>query len=265
MKKYLILFPIIFVLFKTNAQVGINTDEPLVDLHVQAEDPENPEPNEGVIIPRVNSLNVTDAKETGLLVFLDFENPSTIEIEKGFYWWNGTQWIPFFSMNKMTKDRTITYVSCSDSFREGNITNNSSTSVRTMQFTPESLVANDSENFEINANSELVVKKAGTYHVQAVISLNFSNSSNGRDAYEAKILLNGVEPTPRLRTAYGFPSGGTSFNSNTAISGFATLNANDRIRIEINRYYLDPDSGVNAVMTPNGNMSNLTLRYLGQL
>lgn len=261
MKKYILIIILSFVYLKINAQVGINTNNPLVNLHVSATDKSNPNFNEGVIVPRVTSLNIADTKEKGLLIFLDSENPNTIEIEKGFYWWDGTTWIPFFSMNKMTKDKTITYVSCLSSFREGDITSNTSTNIRTMQFDPSTLVANDEGNFEINSNNELVVKKAGTYHIQTVISLNSTSDNSGRDAYEAMILINGAEPTPNLRTAYGFPSGGTSFDSNTAISGFVTLQVNNRISLRVNRYYRDV--GTNVTIKPNGSMSNITLRYMG--
>ncbi|MCW3162366.1 hypothetical protein [Chryseobacterium oryctis] len=251
-----------------SSQVGINTNVPLTTLEVKTKDISNPLKTDGVIIPRVTSLNLADSKEHGLLVFLDYENPATEEIERGFYWWNNNtqNWIPFFSMNKMKKDKTITYVSCKNSFNEGNLTY-SSTNLRTLGFNSSSLIANDEGNFEVNAAGELVVKKAGTYHVQAVVSLNSSSSttanSDQRDSYEAKIFVNGAEPSPNIRTAYGFPSGGLTFDSNSAMSGFVTLNANDRIIFSINRYYRDTGSTVNSIITPNGSLSNLTLRYIG--
>ena len=247
-------------------QVGVNTNTPKTTLEIRTADKNNPLSNEGVIVPRVTSLNVTNAKEHGLLVFLDFEDPLTEAVERGFYWWNntGNTWIPFFSMNKMTTDKTITYVSCKNTFNEGPLTS-SSTNVRTLGFDINTLIANDTGNFEINASGELVVKKAGTYHVQGVLSLHsIGNGVNAaRDAYEGMILVNGAEPAPNLRTAYGFPSGATIFDSNSAISGFVTLNVNDRIRFSINRYYRDAGFTDPVTITPNGTLSNLTLRYMG--
>jgi len=249
-----------------SSQVGINTNAPKTTLEVKTIDKDNPQSNEGVIIPRVTSLNVTSAKQHGLLVFLDFEDPLTVAIERGFYWWNNTSntWIPFFSMNKMTKDKTITYVSCKNVFDEGPLTS-VSTNLRTLGFDSTTLIASDTGNFSVNTAGELVVQKAGTYHVQGVISLhNVTNGNNpARDAYEGIILVNGVEPVPNLRTAYGFPSGQNILDSNTAISGFVTLNVNDRIRFSINRYYKDPTFTDAATITPNGTLSNLTLRYMG--
>ncbi|REC78549.1 hypothetical protein DRF60_08850 [Chryseobacterium elymi] len=249
-----------------SSQVGVNTNTPKTTLEIRTADKDNPLSNEGVIIPRVTSLNVTNAKEHGLLVFLDFEDPLTETIERGFYWWNNTSnmWIPFFSMNKMTQDKTITYISCKNAFDEGALTS-VSTNLRTLGFDSNTLIANDTGNFEVNASGELVVKKAGTYHVQAVISLHSVNNgvNAARDAYEGMVLVNGAEPVPNLRTAYGFPSGSTVFDSNTAISGFVTLNVNDRIRFSINRYYRDSSFTDPATITPNGTLSNLTLRYMG--
>ena len=249
-----------------SSQVGINISTPKTTLEVKTRDKDNPLSNEGVIVPRVTSLNVTSTKDHGLLVFLDSEDPLTATIERGFYWWNNTTstWIPFFSMNKMTKDRTITYVSCKSTFDEGPLTS-VSTNVRTLGFDVNTLIANDTGNFSVNGAGELVVNKAGTYHVQAVISLhNVTNGNNAaRDAYEGMVLVNGAEPVPNLRTAYGFPSGGTVFDSNTSISGFVKLNVNDRIRFSINRYYRDASFTDPVTITPNSTLSNLTLRYMG--
>lgn len=245
----------------TNAQVGINTDTPLATLHIESTDPENPSPNEGLLIPKVSSLNNTDPKETGLLVFLDYDDPTTLDIEKGFHWWNGTQWIPFFSMNKMTKDLTVTYANFNNTFREGTNLTATSTNIRHLAFNPSSLIANDESNFSINGNGELVVNKVGKYLLTAVVSLKSESTTSARDSYEAKILINDAEPTPNLRTAYGFPSGGTEFNSNSTISGYVSLTVGQRISVQINRYYRD--SGTTLTISPNGSMSSLTLTYLG--
>jgi len=261
--KKIILLHLILSPISIFSQVGINTNTPLTALHVAATNINNPLPTDGIIIPKVKSLNGTDNKTVGLLVFLDNEDQNTLEIEKGFYWWDGTTWIPFFSMNKITEDFTITYVSSLNNFKEGNITSDLTTNIRTIEFDPDTLIANDEDNFMVNANKELVIKKKGYYHVQAVISIKSTTTSTpqARDSFEAKILINNLEPSPNLRTSYGFPNGGTSFDSNSVISGYIKVNANDRVSININRYYHKENSIV--TMTPNGNLTNLTLRYMG--
>lgn len=70
MKKIHILIYVILLLpFTVKSQIGINTTNPLATLEVASTDPMNPLVNEGVIIPRVTSLNITEQKEKGLLVF----------------------------------------------------------------------------------------------------------------------------------------------------------------------------------------------------
>ncbi|PTT30649.1 hypothetical protein DBR28_15850 [Chryseobacterium sp. HMWF028] len=262
----LLILANIFCFDFLSSQVGINTNAVKTTLEIKTKDKDNPLSNEGVIVPRVTSLNVTSTKQHGLLVFLDFEDPLTETIEKGFYWWNNISntWIPIFSMNKMTRDKTITYVSCKNTFDEGPLTS-ASTNVRTLGFDSATLIANDASNFAVNTAGELVVQKAGTYHIQGVISLHsITNGNNAaRDAYEGMIMINGAEPIPNLRTVYGFPSGENVFDSNTAVSGFVILNVNDRIRFSINRYYRDSTFTDPATITPNGTLSNLTLRYMG--
>lgn len=269
MKNYITLILIFFILTFYKSQVGINESNPRVSLQVSPSNADSPKPNEGVIVPRVTSLNITDPKSVGLFVFLDYEDNTTPQIERGFYWWDGSVWVPFFSMNKLGKDQTVTYVSCLNTFREGAITTNTATNVRTMQFNSSSLVANDTGNFEINTANELVIKKAGTYYIQSLISLKSTTDATGaRDSYEGIILKNGVEPSPALRTAYGFPvaPATVTFDSNTTVSGFITVNENDRISIRINRYYRDVAAGQTIVtINPNGNLSNITLRYMGNL
>lgn len=262
--KYLYLILSLFTSCVVFSQVGINVNEPQTTIHINASNANNPSSTDGVIIPIVKSLNTTDPKPNGLLVFLDSENPLTDEIEKGFHWWNGTEWIPFFSMNKLKPDQTLTYVSATDNFTGGNITENS-TGTRKIRFNAATLKTNDVANFEVN-NFELVVKKAGVYHLQSNISLKSVTNSDpqARESYEAKILVNGVEPTPPnipLRTADGFPNGGTTFDSNSVISGVVKLNVGDRLSIEINRHYRD--TGTTVTITPNGSRTDLTLRYMG--
>jgi hypothetical protein len=264
MKKYIIPFHLglwAFGIQFSSAQVGINTDTPLATMHIESSDEENPMNTDGILIPRVTALNMTDTKEKGLLVFLDYENPATPEVEKGFYWWDGTTWRPFFSMNKMTKNLTVSYAACTSAFFEGTNLTTGSTHVRKMRFDPLTLLANDVGSFSVNAQGEFVVQKAGTYQLLAVVSLRSESTDAARDSFEAKILVNGTEPTNVLRTAYGFPSGNTIYDSNSTISGAVKLNPGDRIAIEINRYYRD--TGTNVIISPNGSLSSLTLTYLG--
>lgn len=88
-KKYalLLLFP-----YLMSAQVGINTTSPQASLHVQEQTPNSV--NNGVLIPRVNDLNVAPSiNQDGMMVFLNVnwtDSGSGKLYERGFWFWNNT-------------------------------------------------------------------------------------------------------------------------------------------------------------------------------
>lgn len=169
-------------------------------------------------------------------------------------------------MNKLTEDKTITYVSSEDLFSDGSLMTGTALSTKYIKFDQNSLLANDIENFEVNNNGELIVRKKGTYHINAVISLHYDVANGARrDAFEGEIQLNGNSLPFPLKAHYGFPNAGTDFvfDNSFAITGFVELNENDRLRLKLYRYYAD--SPGSAVISPNGQQTNLTLRYMGEL
>lgn len=88
-KKYalLLLFP-----YLMTAQVGINTTSPQASLHVQENNPNTA--NTGMLIPRVNDLNVAPSiNQDGMMVFLNVNWTDTGSgklYERGFWFWNNT-------------------------------------------------------------------------------------------------------------------------------------------------------------------------------
>lgn len=88
-KKYalLLLFP-----YLMSAQVGINTTSPQASLHVQENNPNTA--NTGMLIPRVNDLNVAPSiNQDGMMVFLNVNWTDTGSgklYERGFWFWNNT-------------------------------------------------------------------------------------------------------------------------------------------------------------------------------
>lgn len=70
----------------TFAQVGVNTTAPAATLDVVASNPAAPEPNDGLLIPRVNSLSATNpgALQRSMLVFLTTTQGVRTP---GFYYW----------------------------------------------------------------------------------------------------------------------------------------------------------------------------------
>ncbi|MDM1071459.1 hypothetical protein HX001_03005 [Empedobacter brevis] len=244
------------------AQVGINSLQPLSTLDVRANDQVNPSNVSGIIIPKVTSLNTTEVKEIGLLVFL---NSSTLS-DRGFYWWDGMKWNPFISTSKITNNKTITYVTAENSFAEGEMNQNASTDTRTLKFS--GIKTNDIENFSINTNGELLIKKAGYYYVQAASFILKNTSTSRRDQLDMKIFVNGNNASNsnaenfNLEGSKSYPTGIATIAINVA--GLVKLSVNDRISMKVVRSYrdTDPNDAVSIIPDPN-TKSNLTLRYLG--
>ena len=243
--------------------VGISELNPETTVTLSAIDPDNPGFDEGIIVPRVTSLNMTDPKEIGLLFF--YESSGT---DRGFYWWDGVQWWPFVSITQVTADLTLAHAYCKNSFKEGNITASAATNTRTIEF--DGLKTNDTNNYEINTDGELVVKRGGKYHIYGVIYVkNISSIVNAdkRDAFEAKLYVNGTDASAtngnlNIEAANSFPTG--NYTVVMFLSGVLHLNDNDRLLYKVNRYYRDSDSSINVNLDPDA-LSNITLKYLGDI
>lgn len=91
MKKIIFLF---FVCHFTYAQVGINTTSPNATLDIIATDPNAPQPNEGVLPPRVNALNFTATNlQDGMIVMLTnlwIGGPNNATYHKGLHQWDSS-------------------------------------------------------------------------------------------------------------------------------------------------------------------------------
>jgi hypothetical protein len=90
----LVLSAIFFTVFEAASQVGIGTTTPNAQLDIQASNSATPANNDGLLIPRVNSLSATNptALQHGMVVFLTTTSgPRT----PGFYYWDNTfpDWI----------------------------------------------------------------------------------------------------------------------------------------------------------------------------
>jgi hypothetical protein len=266
MKKMIKFFIYTFFLSSVNtfAQIGINTLTPQATLDIVEPNPTNPSNTSGVIVPRVTTLNTTNAKEVGLLVF--FNSPDVAQ--RGFYWWNGTAWRPFISINKVRDNKTITFASTESNFKEGEMTKLPETDIRTLKFA--TFNSNVPANFQIDASGNFVVKKTGYYHIQAAsfMKKSFTANSNRRDQLDMKIYVNGKDASLdkadnyNLEGTKGFPAGIVTISINAA--GVMKLNANDYLTMKIVRSYRDitPDTDITIIPEPN-TLSNITLRYLG--
>lgn len=262
MKHYIYILLFLFPLHLLGqGTIGVDELEPETTMNITTKDVDNPESSEGIIIPRVTDLNITDPKEVGLLVFYE-----TSTLDRGFYWWDGVTWQPFVSITQVSADLTIAHAYCKNTFKEGIINENASTDLRTIEF--DGLETNDVANYEINTAGELVVKKAGKYHVYGVVNVRNTSSvtnANKRDAIEAKLYVNGANASAvngnlNIEGANSFPTGNNSVV--VFLSGSLILDANDRLIFKVNRYYRDSDTPISISPDPSA-LSNLTLKYLG--
>lgn len=78
---------LLFAVFVTNAQVGINTTSPNAQLEIRSSDQVNPTNTDGLIIPKIDvfpSTNPTAAQQ-GMMVYLTTTNGLNTS---GFYYWD---------------------------------------------------------------------------------------------------------------------------------------------------------------------------------
>ncbi|WBL26626.1 hypothetical protein [Zunongwangia sp. HGR-M22] len=95
MKSQFFIFSLFALIISTNAQVGINTDDPKASLDIKSSDAKNPSVTDGILIPRISkfpSNNPADAQD-GMLIYL---NTDIQNYAKGFYFWNAEEitWAP---------------------------------------------------------------------------------------------------------------------------------------------------------------------------
>ncbi len=101
--KISLLFLILFG--QLQAQVGIGTTNPNATLEINATNPNSPQPNDGILIPRVNTFPATNpgAGQHAMMVYL--VNPQG-SYSEGFYYWdaNYQEWIPVSIDNDTTNE-----------------------------------------------------------------------------------------------------------------------------------------------------------------
>jgi len=76
------------------SQVGINTNDPKAQLDVEAADAVSPQPSDGLLVPRVQTLPAAGADQHSMIIYL---NNTIGTFTPGFYYWdeNASNWISF--------------------------------------------------------------------------------------------------------------------------------------------------------------------------
>ena len=93
-----LLFILLFAHILCFSQVGIGTTTPKASLDISISDPANPQPNDGLLVPRITSFPVVNPAlaQQGMLVFM---NNTAAYAGKGFYYWDMAlaKWLPIGS------------------------------------------------------------------------------------------------------------------------------------------------------------------------
>ncbi len=253
-----------------NTALGINTETPLSTVDVHASNSAAPSNTTGVIIPRVTSLNTTNTKVQGLLVFYDVTDDNA----RGFYYWNGTTWKPFLSISRIGKDTSVTIATLGTSFAEGNIVDGHTAptdNTRTIKFA--TVKTNDTSTpSSVDASGNLVINKTGYYYISGNAFLLKTGHPNFRDIFKMTLFVNGVAASVDNAANVdieGYNSFPIAAPATILISGNGVykLDAGDVITMKVIRTYVDtstPSTSNREVVAPDpSSPSRMTLRYMG--
>ncbi len=227
MKKYIVLSIISFFnLSVINSQVGISTDSPGATLTVDADNMSAPSNTTGVIIPRVQKLNITDPKEDGLIVFLNNPTPPLPSGEyNGYYYWDGTAnaWIPFQARYMSATIDKSTFLCTGSAFKTTlfNDTNNPATVNLNV------IKTNNSDAWTL-ANGGITVHQAGWYYFQLSITLTkTANPVNLRDIVCVGLNVNNAWPASFSMKGCNSYANGNSLTNSFTLYAPLKLAAND--------------------------------------
>ncbi len=259
------IFFFIFYINSTFSQTGVGNRDTKLSMEVGSiSNIENPCEECGVIIPRVKNLNNTSVKEVGLLVFLEAEDE-----KGGFYWWTGSDWVPFVSISQTIPSLKLSYFSFSTVFKEGTIFTSPTDIVRNIRF--KDIETNEEEGvYSITKEGDLLINKSGLFYLQSTFYFSQLTKTTKRDSIECEILING-ESANLVNDNYKL-SGVTSFPVREAtntinISGPIRLSSGQKLSAKVTRYFIDDFEDYYGTEVEIGfneeTQSNLTLRYMG--
>lgn len=231
-------------------QLGVNTSEVASSVHLEASNPAKPSASDGILIPRISTLPET-AQAIGQLVYL-FNN---INLEDGFYIWDGTQWnLIITNQDVISQDESIYSVM-------GDITTpNYTTSNMEIPFVLNTIIAKNKPGFSIK-NNQITIGKSGTYLLSLTSSITTNSISDNYTKFKYLIYVNGEN----IFTGNSTITTDDITAANVMMNTTAKFNKNDVISIFIQK--LNGDGSTNneegISYTQYGNNS-LKLTFLQQ-
>lgn len=222
MKKLIILI-ITVISVTVFGQVGIGTQDPKATLHIEPSSVETPTGEDGILVPRLENFPTTDPVRLGQLIFLQ-DNGS---LDDGFYYWDGTNWIPFPGSFEREIDDTVY------SFDGQGYTGTALT--RNINFSK--FVKASTDGFTLSDN-EITVGKGGLYLVSFTGNSKKPSGAEEQANFTYTILVNDVTASS---VSTSIPAESTSSTS-ASFSFLRRLNAGDKLRATVTKSNQGPNN-----------------------
>lgn len=225
------------------AQVGINTNNPVVSLHIEPSSKTNPQSTDGILIPKVKNFPTENPTVKGVLVFLEGND----QLPDNFYFWDGSKWVPFYGNVNKTIDETI--------YSFNGTGNTDSTTLKGyLKFTR--FHKKSSDGFSIQNDRNIIIGKNGVYLVQLYTSMTRTIPGVPPEATNINYKIN-INDVPIKEASNGYPLEYTSA-TNTSIGFIRRLNEGDIINVS---YEGTTGATGNYSYAPYGN-HNMILTYI---
>lgn len=200
-------------------QVGIGTQDPKATLHIEPSSVATPTGEDGILVPRLENFPTTDPVRLGQLIFLQ-DNGS---LDDGFYYWDGTNWIPFPGSFEREIDDTL-YSFDGQGYTGTGLTRN-------INFTK--FVKASTDGFTLSGN-EITVGKGGLYLVSFTGSSKRPTDPNPGEIqanFTYTILVNDVAASSVSTSITTEPTTSTC----ATFSFLRRLNAGDKLRATVTK------------------------------
>ncbi len=243
MEKRILILSLIFILTQTAiAQVAINSFGTAPDASAMLDVNSD---SKGILIPRVTLVSETDNispvnnPAPGLLVYNQGSN-----VSQGFYYWNGTMWSSFATMDYVVNavNASSPVYAFSEMYEYNPVGSYSTISIPSSgTFIPwTSALQGDLNGFTFTSSS-VIVENPGIFNVAFNAT---AQVPSGGKIVDAALFINGTVRDD-LHSRIWFKEGGKS--QNISFSGIISLTSNDVISVR----FTQNDDGIIRIETAN--------------
>lgn len=224
------------------SQSGVITKEPKANLHIEPSSVTNPTAQDGILVPRVQNFPATNPTRLGQLIYLT--GNATLNDE--FYYWDGTNWIPFTKVLNRDLDETI-YAFDGQGYT-------GTTPQRIINFSR--FLKASLDGFSVS-NNEVTVGKNGLYLISFTANSKKPLGAMEQANFIYTILVNGVAASAVQTSIAAEEVSSTS----ASFSFLRRLNAGDKLTASVSK------SNVGSTVTNLSNyqafgINNLTMYFI---